>query len=63
MVLPCVSKQWARILGRPSVAWEHAHMDLQDIHKRSGEDGSQPELPELTEDLLDGRAISAWFGR
>ncbi len=53
MALPRVCKRWARVLGRPSTAWEHTAIDLDKVHDRDYSDSP----------LLDARAVSAWFSR
>ena len=54
--LPLVCKRWARILARPSAAWEHADIELGAVHKH--EDEREYDLP-----YLDARVVSAWFAR
>ena len=57
MVLPCVCKRWARILGQPCAAWEHITVELSDLHSRSKYRGQDEHL------FLDARVIAAWFSR
>lgn len=59
LVLPRVSKRWARILGQPSGAWQCADINLSLMHKLS----DVPEGWSADWSPFDARVISAWFSR
>ena len=57
-MLPLVCKRWARVLGRPSDAWESIMIDLHSLHGRGDGAAALDQWP-----LLNARVISAWFGQ
>lgn len=57
MALPCVCKRWARILGQPCAAWEHAKIELDKLYEREWPQDADYDRP------LDARVVSAWFSR
>jgi len=57
IVLPLVCKQWARILGQPSAAWECGVIDLQALYNRECERDTDVDFG------FDNDRLRAWFHR